>query len=86
MKLRKCKFYIGWAAFSPNSCGEDTGLNEADDLLKPELEVDVFEYEAPEGFEWQVGAGIAFEHNWTAEDSMSLVLVENNGEFVKLSS
>lgn len=82
MKLRKCRFYIGWMAFSNGACGEDTGIHEVDDLLKPSSEKDCFEYEAPEGFEWAVGAAQAFEGNWTAEDSMSLVLVENDGEWL----
>ena len=77
MAMNKCTFYVAWFAGSEGADGEDTGVNSQDDLVSQynagNEHVRRFEYEAPEGFEWEVGAAKAFRQNYTAHDSVSIV-------------
>lgn len=79
--MKKCKFYIGWFENSDGACGDSTGIHSQDDLIRLYNEgsefVDCYEYEAPEGFEWEIGAAKAFNNNFTAHDSTSVVVVED---------
>jgi len=90
MKLYKCRFIIGWIDESDGACGESTGINSSDDLIKAadgDKSKDlfsVFEYEAPYDYAWEVGASYAFMEDWTAHDTLSIAQVQNNkGEWVK---
>jgi len=80
----KCKFLIGWMDGCDSNDGEETGIFETDDLLKLYKEksehVTCFEYFASKGKEWDTGAAIAFQANFTAYDTLSTVLDENDNE------
>ena len=71
--MKRWRFYIGWIDGSYGACGDSTGIHTADDLVEGNEHVNVFEYEAPEGFEWQVGASMAFRENFTGQDTASRV-------------
>ena len=80
--MKKCKFLIGWFDGSDGACGDNTGIKTPDDLIRLHSEgsehVSCFKYEAPEGFEWEVGAAQAFKENFTAHDSVSRVLTADD--------
>lgn len=88
MQLRKCRFIIGWMDGSDGCCGDPTGIHTSDDLLLavsskfPEAGrlrlVDVFKYDAPEGFEWEVGASKAFLDGYTAHDTLSIAQYQDS--------
>lgn len=83
MKLYKCRFIIGWIDESDGTCGESTGFNSSNDLVKAADEdgsknlMSVFEYEAPVEYAWEIGASYAFMENWTAHDSLSIAQFYN---------
>lgn len=87
MNLNKCRFLIGWMDGSDGACGEATGINRGNDLIagvETNENVNVYEYEAPAGFEWEVGASKAFRDNFTAQDTLSVVQVYLDGAWVEV--
>lgn len=80
--LVKCKFLIAWAEGSPSSGGVKTGVHGLADLSENNECVDVYEYEAPAGWAWEVGASKAFEEGFTAQDACSTVYVLNGTEWI----
>lgn len=93
--LRKCRFIIGWMDGSDSAC-DPTGIHTQEDLLLAmnldrlpggclSRTVDVFEYDAPEGFEWEVGASYAFMANFTAHDTLSIAQYQDSeGKWVSV--
>lgn len=85
--LRKCRFIIGWMDGSDSAC-DPTGIHSQNDLLlavdpRPRAlrnlrTVDVWEYDAPEGFEWEVGASYAFRADFYAHDSLSIAQYQDS--------
>ncbi len=85
-----CRFIIGWMHESDGACGESTGIYTLDDLIaaangdESKDQFSVFVYEAPYDYAYEVGAEKAFKENWTAQDSLSVVQVQNEkGEWVE---
>lgn len=86
-RRRQCRFIIGWMDGSDSAC-DPTGIHTQEDLLlaiAPDFGVlcndrvaDVFEYDAPEGFEWEVGASYAFRQGFTAHDSLSIAQYQDS--------
>ena len=76
--MKHCKFFIAWMSGSDGACGEETKVHSINDLIPQYHEkndnVTMYEYDAPEGFEWEIGAAKAFRDNWTASDSLSTVI------------
>lgn len=73
--MTKYRFLIGWMEGS-DSASDPTGIESQEDLLDPNNQVDSFEFELPngmDGYAWRVGASYAFDANFTAHDSFSLV-------------
>ena len=83
MKMVSCKFFIGWMDGSDGACGEKTGINSPGDLNRLYNEgsehVTCYEYDAPKGFEWEIGASMAFRQNFTAHDTFSDYFIEKDG-------
>ena len=80
-KMKKWRFLIAWFSGSDAACGDDTQINNADELVdqynKGNDYVTAYEYEAPDyDTALAIGRSKAFMDNWTAQDSCSdLVLV-----------
>lgn len=91
-RQRRCRFIIGWmdGSDSDSTCNP-TGIHTQADLLAAAVAgktagiVDVFEYDAPEGFEWEVGASYAFRANFTAHDTLSIAQYQDSeGKWVSV--
>lgn len=74
-KMRRYRFYIAWLVGSLGAEGDDTQITCIEDLI-PHYKagntyVKTYEYDAPDGYGWAVGASKAFNDNFTAHDSVS---------------
>ena len=72
------RFLIGWIEGSDSAC-DPTGIHTQNDLLDDNNEqVNGFLFQLPkelEEYAWAIGAAKAFQANYTAKDSFSLVQV-----------
>lgn len=81
-KLNDCIFLIGWISGSDGNCGVENGIYENSDLRKlyasGDAAVTSYNYKASKGFEWEVGASKAFNENFTAHDTFSDVIINED--------
>jgi hypothetical protein len=71
-------FLIGWLEGSPSASSEKTGIHTADDLLKGlagNPHVRAYRYKASKKQAHMLGQAAAFQDNYTAEDSISMLLM-----------